>query len=103
MIRIIVIYGQPADPEAFDRHYAEVHTPLTLKMPLLKGFEVSKGAIAVAGSAAPAWLTAILSYESEADAEASFASEEGKAAAADLANFASGGVQLLTCKMQALL
>lgn len=99
MIRIIVIYGQPEDPAAFDRHYSAVHTPLTQKMPHLAGFEVSKGAVSIAGSAAPAYLVAILSYATRSEMEASFGSPEGVAAAADLANFATGGVQLLTCDM----
>lgn len=100
MIRIIVIYGQPADLSAFDRYYADVHTPLTQKMPHLAGFEVTQGAVGIGGSAAQAHLVAILSYASRADMVASFDSPEGKAAAADLAKFATGGVQFLTCEMQ---
>ena len=103
MIRIIVSYGQPADPAAFDRHYRETHTPLTLAMPLLAGFEVSQGAISAAGNGEAPYLTAILSYASKSDMETSFASEAGKAAAADLANFATGGVVLLTCDMAGLI
>lgn len=95
MIRIIVTYGQPTDTAAFDRHYAQVHTPLTLAMPGLSGFEVSKGAVASSDGAEP-YLIAILTYADRAAMEASFASEAGQAAAADLANFTSGGVTLVT-------
>ena len=31
--RLVVNYGQPEDPEAFDAYYRETHTPLALKQP----------------------------------------------------------------------
>jgi uncharacterized protein (TIGR02118 family) len=38
MYRVTVCYGQPTDPAAFDRHYAEVHAPLVRAVPGLSGF-----------------------------------------------------------------
>lgn len=103
MKQVIVIYGVPRDPAAFDRHYAGVHIPLTRKMPHLKGFEVSRGPVAAAGGGAPVHLVAILSYASAADLEASLASPEGQAAVADVANFATGGATLLTIDSNSVL
>jgi uncharacterized protein (TIGR02118 family) len=27
MVKLTVLYGQPQDPRAFDRHYQQVHAP----------------------------------------------------------------------------
>jgi uncharacterized protein (TIGR02118 family) len=94
-VDVIVLYGPPADPAAFDRHYREVHVPLTKAMPHLAGFEVSQGPVAVQGADA-VHLVARLRYASQADLEASLGSPEGAAAVGDLANFADGGVTLYT-------
>jgi uncharacterized protein (TIGR02118 family) len=34
--RFIVLWGTPQDPEAFNRHYHEVHIPLTRQLPGLR-------------------------------------------------------------------
>lgn len=96
MKRIIVLYGVPEDPAAFDRHYERQHVPLCLKMPRLKGFEVSHGPIAVSDAAGAYHCVAILSYDSQGDLEYSLASPEGAAAVADVANFATGGARIVT-------
>jgi uncharacterized protein (TIGR02118 family) len=103
MKRIIVHYGMPDDPAAFDAHYEKTHIPLTSAMPHLRSFEVSRGDVSCSDEARPVYLTAILSYESAADMEASLASEEGKTAVADVANFATGGVTLVTIDTEELL
>jgi uncharacterized protein (TIGR02118 family) len=36
MWQFTVFYRRPDDPEAFDRHYREVHVPLTWKFPGLR-------------------------------------------------------------------
>ena len=35
-VRLIALYQAPADTEAFDRHYHEVHTPIVLRYPRLR-------------------------------------------------------------------
>lgn len=96
MKRVVVIYGPPADARAFDRHYADVHAKLAQKMPHLERFQYSAGPVASSNPDRPAHLVAFLDYASQADLDASLASPEGKAAVDDLANFASGGVTILT-------
>lgn len=103
MKRVIVLYGTPDDPAAFDRHYAEVHTPLALAMPKLAGFAISRGPVAASPDADAPYLVATLDYASEDDLAASLSSPEGQAAVGDLANFASGGVRLLTIDVQTIL
>lgn len=96
MKQIIVVYGKPADAAAFDKHYAEVHVPLVNRMPHLKGFSYSAGPVQCSDAEKTPHLVAFLSYDSDADLGASLDSAEGKAAVADVGNFASGGVTIYT-------
>ncbi|MHB8866959.1 MAG: EthD family reductase, partial [Pirellulaceae bacterium] len=40
MVRLTVLYGHPADPEAFQRYYRDVHVPLARKMKGLQGWTI---------------------------------------------------------------
>src|SRR5581483_11808718 len=42
MVKLVVAYGPPADPSAFDQHYAETHAPLAQKIPNLRRFEAGR-------------------------------------------------------------
>lgn len=96
MKQIIVVYGKPADPAAFDKHYAEVHVPLVNRMPHLKAFSYSVGPVQCSDAEKTPHLVATMSYASDADLGASLDFAEGKAAVADVGNFASGGVTIYT-------
>lgn len=90
--KLLVIYNRPTDPAAFDAYYAETHTPLAKKIPGVR-LVVSTGPIvAPDGSPAPYHQIAELIFDSMADLQAGLASPEGRAAAGDVRNFASGGV-----------
>src|SRR5690348_16967605 len=41
MVRFLAAYDEPDDPDAFDRHYREVHIPLAKKLPGLRRYTVS--------------------------------------------------------------
>jgi uncharacterized protein (TIGR02118 family) len=94
MARLIAIYRTPKDPDAFDRHYAATHAPLARTMPGLRSYDISRGPVASPSGAPGVHLIATLAFDSVADIEAALGSEEGRATAADLANFADGGVEL---------
>ena len=91
----LVLYKQPSNPAEFDRYYFEVHAPLANKIPHLESFVVGRSPLGLTGDS-PYYLVAELNYASADAMQAAFASPEGKAAAADLANFADGGVDILT-------
>jgi uncharacterized protein (TIGR02118 family) len=94
MAHLLVLYHTPADPAAFDGYYHEKHIPLAKKIPGLRSYTISHGAVqAIAGSAP--YLVAILSFDSIAEVNAALESPESQAAAADLQNFASGGATLV--------
>ena len=87
MARMLVIYKTPQDTAAFDKHYFEVHVPLAKRLPGLRQYEVSSGAInALAGG--EAYMVAELHFDDLAAIRAAFASEVGKACAADRQKFA---------------
>jgi uncharacterized protein (TIGR02118 family) len=97
MARLLVIYRTPEDPAAFDRYYAATHVPLARKLPGLRSYDISRGPVAApGGGATDVHLVATLSFDSVAAIAAALGSDEGKAAAGDLANFADGGVELYT-------
>jgi uncharacterized protein (TIGR02118 family) len=83
MARMVVIYKQPKDPAAFDKHYFEVHVPLAKQLPGLRSYEVSKGSIVALAGAQEPYLIGILHFDSLAAIKEAFASECGKACAAD--------------------
>ena len=103
MAKIIVLYDQPADPEAFDAYYQKTHAPLALKIPGLREFEVSAGPVMTPAGPAPYHAVAVLTFDSMADVQAAFASPEGQAAAGDIPNFATGGATLLIFDAKPLL
>jgi uncharacterized protein (TIGR02118 family) len=92
MARMLVIYTAPQDPAAFDKHYFEVHIPLAKKLPGIRKYEVSRGAVTtlVGGEA---YMVAILTFDSLAAIKAAFASEAGAACAADRRHFAPDPAQ----------
>ena len=94
MADLVVLYKTPTDPAAFDKYYVETHIPLAKKLPGLRKYTVSKGPIATPAGPAGLHLIATLTFDSLADIAAAFASPEGKATAADVPKFASGGVEM---------
>ncbi|WP_448611802.1 EthD family reductase [Geodermatophilus sp. URMC 60] len=91
--RLVVSYGQPDDPAAFDAYYRDTHTPLATKMPGL--VRLTTGSPQALDPSQPApYLVAELDFESEQEMGAAFTSAEGKAAAEDVANFATGGATM---------
>ncbi len=42
MVKLVVAYGAPDDPAAFDEHYSTTHAPLAEKIPNLLRFETGK-------------------------------------------------------------
>jgi non-heme chloroperoxidase len=95
MVKLIVLYGPPEDPGTFDNHYFSTHIPLVEKMSGVRRLEVAKLA-SLDGSPSPYYLSAELHFDSAEAMTAAFGTDEGKAATADVANFATGGVTMLS-------
>ena len=95
MIRLTVLYGHPDDPAEFDDYYQNIHIPLARKMQGLKGWTIGKCQSAEPGEDPPYYMIVGLYAESREAMEAILESPAGKAAVADMANFASGGATFL--------
>jgi uncharacterized protein (TIGR02118 family) len=94
MVKLIVLYGKPEDPSAFDAHYSGTHAGLAEKIPHLTRYEHGKALGSADGSEAPYYYVAELSFDDPDALQAGMSSPEGQAAAGDLGNFASGGVTM---------
>ena len=94
MAHLLVLYNTPADAAAFDRYYQQTHIGLAKKMPGLRSYVISKGPVQAPDGTAP-HLVALLEFDSMEQLNRALESPEGRAAAADLSNFASGGATLL--------
>jgi uncharacterized protein (TIGR02118 family) len=89
--RLVVSYGQPQDPAAFDAYYRDTHTPLALAQPGL--LRLTFGHPRSLDPAQPApYLVAELDFESQESMNETLSSPEGRAAGTDVRNFATGGV-----------
>jgi uncharacterized protein (TIGR02118 family) len=95
MAQVLVLYKTPKDTAAFDKYYAETHIPLARKMPGLQKYLVSKGPVATPAGPSGIYLVAELTFDDMAAVQAAFGSAEGRATAADVPKFASGGVDLM--------
>ena len=92
--RLVVTYGQPQDPAAFDAYYRDTHTPLALKQPGVLRLTVGHPRSLDPSQPAP-YLVAELDFESQQAMNETLASPEGRAAAKDFANFVTGGVTFM--------
>ena len=95
MYKATIVYGHPTDPAEFDRHYREVHVPLAAGMPNLTGWTLTWLEPGFDGSVPDRYLIAELFANTREDLQAAFDSDAGRAAAADVAAFATGGVSMM--------
>ena len=95
MAKLFAVYQQPKDPAAFDSYYFSKHVPLAKTIPGLKSYEVTTGDVMGMAGKHNVYLVAILEFESLAAIGEAMASAQGQATAADLANFANTGVEVM--------
>lgn len=99
MVRFLVLYDIPADPEAFDRHYREIHIPLAKQLPGLRRYTISRNHQPVRGDRSY-YLVAELDWDDTAAMQQAFASEVGRATAGDVPEFAPTGVSSLVYEVE---
>lgn len=94
MHRLVALYGHPTDPGHFRDYYVRVHVPLAADLPGLLAHRHSFDVHAVGGQSP--WFCVFEGDFADAGSfTAALASPQGQAVAADIANYASGGVTLL--------
>ena len=99
MVRFLVLYDAPEDPEAFDRHYREVHIPLAKKLPGLRRYTVSRNVTGIRGGGSY-YLVAELDWDDMAALRQAFSSPEGQATAADVPTFAGDRVRSMIYELE---
>jgi uncharacterized protein (TIGR02118 family) len=95
MVKIVVLYGPPTDPAAFESYYANTHLPLAAKMPNIERFEAGQVLGTPEGGEPPYHRIAELWFDSQETLQATMSSPEGQATVADIPKFATGGATVL--------
>jgi uncharacterized protein (TIGR02118 family) len=94
MHTLLVLYGQPTDPDNFRAYYQDTHLPIAQKLP---GIRATRHSVHVGTPDGPP--THIAVFEADFDSaeamSAALSSPQGADAVADVPNFADGGVQIL--------
>jgi uncharacterized protein (TIGR02118 family) len=103
MVRFLVLYPQPTDVEAFERHYFEVHVPLAMRLPGLRRYTVSRNPSLVRG-ADSYYLVAELDWDDMASLQRDFGSQLGRETARDVDELAQlcPGIRSAICELQDL-
>ncbi|MCF7764524.1 MAG: EthD family reductase [Verrucomicrobia bacterium] len=100
MIRLLVLYGHPKDPAAFDRYYDEIHIPLAKQLRGLKKWTIGKVTGTPDAQPSPYYYVADLYAESREAMDAILATPEGQAAVKDVPNYATGGVTFVYTEVE---
>lgn len=103
MIRLLVLYGHPKDPAAFDKYYHEIHIPLAERMKGLRKWTIGKVTGTPGDQPSPYYYIADLYADSREAMDTILATPEGKAAVEDVPKFASGGVTFVYTEVEDVL
>ena len=98
MVKLIALYRQPADAQAFERHYATVHRPIVESIPGLARLVLNRCTPPPWGGPSAYYLVAEMHFADEATFTAAMASAENRAAGKDLRQFAGDIVTLITAR-----
>jgi uncharacterized protein (TIGR02118 family) len=93
-VKLVVLYTQPADAEAFDEHYLGVHGPLVEKVPGLQRFEGARFVAAADDGEMTYHRIAELWFEDQESMQAALGSDEGKATGRDYGQIAPPGSRM---------
>ena len=101
MHKLVVLYPAPTDPAQFENYYRTVHLPLAQKLPGALAVRFSL-AIDAAASPSPYFAVFEADFADGAALEAAMASSAGRAVAADVPNYATGGAIVLNYPVESL-
>jgi uncharacterized protein (TIGR02118 family) len=98
MLKLLVLYGHPTDPAAFERYYADVHMPIAAQIEGVK-LELGKVIGTPDGGKAPFYRMAQVAFDNADHMQAVLATPAAQRTVADLANFATGGVTIMVAEV----
>ena len=93
-VKLVVLYTQPDDADAFDEHYLGVHGPLVDTIPGAQRWEGARFVAAADGGEQTYYRMAELWFTDQAALEAALASDEGKQTAGDYQQIAPPGSRM---------
>ena len=99
MVKLVVLYGPPEDPDAFERYYADTHAGLAKAIPGLQRFEAARGIATPDGSDLPYQRIAELTFDDAGALQSGMSSDEGHSAVNDIPKFATGGVTIFIAEI----
>ncbi|MFE3257095.1 EthD family reductase [Nocardia sp. NPDC059229] len=107
MHKLLVLYPKPADPDHFRDYYVTNHLPLVMKMPGLLAWRYSfdvaasrPGRPAATRGEAPYFAVFEADFADAAAMAAARTSSHGQRVAADVVNYATGGVVVIDYPVQ---
>ena len=100
-VKLTVIYDNPVDPEAFEKHYRDVHLGLAAQIPNVRRAEFAKVFPKEDGSPTPAYRTADLYFDDYKSACDALGTPQGQAVAGDAVALGTGGVRFLLSDIEA--
>jgi uncharacterized protein (TIGR02118 family) len=99
-IKLMVLYGQPPNPEEFEKYYLDVHMPLVAAIKGARRMEAARCLPQADGSPPAFYRVFEMWFDSPEQMAAVFDTPEGKKVRADVPNFAAGtSVTRLVCKL----
>lgn len=97
MVKATILFGRPGGEAAFQQYFEEVHLPAGARVPGLKRIETGKLDTVFSTDAAPNLYWVVdLWFETEQELEKALQTPEAQAAIAELPNFATGGVTVVS-------
>ncbi|MFF4013394.1 EthD family reductase [Streptomyces sp. NPDC001717] len=100
MHKLVVLYSEPADPDHFRDYYVANHLPLVKNWPGPLAWRYSFHVAAIEGGTSY-FAVFEADFADAAAMEAALASPHGRQLAADVANYATGGVAIINYPVQA--
>ena len=97
MVKLIALYKKPANVDAFEQHYAQVHIPLVEKIPGIRKTEWTRFLASPQGEA-PYYMMYEMYFDSMESYQAAMKSEENRIAGQDLLSFARDSVTLMVAE-----
>ena len=97
MVKLIALYKKPANVDAFEQHYANIHIPLVEKIPGVRKTEWTRFLAAPTG-AAPYYMMYEMYFDDMAAYQAAMKSPENLAAGQDLLLFAKDIVTMMVAE-----
>ncbi|WDG27010.1 EthD family reductase [Streptomyces sp. CA-278952] len=99
MHRSLVLYSEPADPDHFRDYYVNNHLPLVKSWPGPLAWRYSFDVAATEGEA-PYFAVFEADFADAAAMDAALASPHGQRVAADVVNYATGGLVVINYPVQ---